>query len=278
MRRGLIIHQSPPARWVKPSAQHKTQLTKKTPKVTPREPRPTTEQPHHPHRKRKRTLKPIPTSQKSDKQLPHSWLAETNPQAHKHPQHSQCKHPQANPGTLVPTPNAPKDITISALPSTPNPAHQQEDQNEGTAAEDFHPRVTVDQAEGSATESLYILVGLTLKLGYCITVFEFGWNTGLWFLLVRVGSLKGLFYHQCGRKISFFLEKWVQDNYFRKELLQLAISNGELCLGETEVSKDVCAENKPKSPRKCTSFRETTGTWLRLSYQLPQKLLWWQTC
>ena len=38
--------------------------------------------------------------------------------------------------------------------------------------EDFHPRVTVDQA--SATESLYILVGLTLKLGHCITVFELG--------------------------------------------------------------------------------------------------------
>ena len=28
---------------------------------------------------------------------------------------------------------------------------------------------------------------------------------------------------------------------------QLGISNDEVCLGETEVSKDVCAENKPKS-------------------------------
>ena len=42
-----------------------------------------------------------------------------------------------------------------------------------------------------------------------------------------------------------------------KKLLQLAISNGEECLGETEVSKDVCAETKPKLPLKCTSFRET---------------------
>ena len=33
-----------------------------------------------------------------------------------------------------------------------------------------------------------------------------------------------------------------------KSLLQLAISNGEVCLGETEVSKDVCAETKPRLP------------------------------
>ena len=39
-------------------------------------------------------------------------------------------------------------------------------------ARDFHPWVTVDQA--SATESHYILVGLTLKVGHCITAFELG--------------------------------------------------------------------------------------------------------
>ena len=48
----------------------------------------------------------------------------------------------------------------------------------------------------------------------------------------------------------------------------------EVCLGKTRVPKEVGAEKKvmSKSPRKCTSFRETKVTWL-LSYQLPQKLV-----
>ena len=38
--------------------------------------------------------------------------------------------------------------------------------------------------KASATESLYILVGLALKLGHCITVFELSWNiwTVVWFV------------------------------------------------------------------------------------------------
>ena len=36
--------------------------------------------------------------------------------------------------TPVYTPNAPKGITVSTLYKTPNPAHQPEDQNEGTSS------------------------------------------------------------------------------------------------------------------------------------------------
>ena len=45
----------------------------------------------------------------------------------------------------------------------------------------------------SATESLYILVGLTLKLGHCITVFVLGWNTGLWFAVLGLVAWKVCF-------------------------------------------------------------------------------------
>ena len=68
MRRGLIIHQPPLACWVKASRTTQDTVNQEDTQGHPREPRPTTEQPHHPHRKRKRTLKPIPTSQKPDKQ------------------------------------------------------------------------------------------------------------------------------------------------------------------------------------------------------------------
>ena len=40
-----------------------------------------------------------------------------------------------------------------------------------THCRNFHPGVTVDQAKASATGSLNILVGLTLKLVHCTTVF-----------------------------------------------------------------------------------------------------------
>ena len=40
--------------------------------------------------------------------------------------------------------------------------------------EDFHPKVTVDQAEGLCHRITLHLVGLALKLGHCITVFELG--------------------------------------------------------------------------------------------------------
>ena len=42
-------------------------------------------------------------------------------------------------------------------------------------------------------------------------------------------------------------------------MLQLGISNDEVCLGETRVPKDVSAEIKQKSPQKWTSFRQTNG-------------------
>ena len=38
-----------------------------------------------------------------------------------------------------------------------------------------------------------------------------------------------------------------------------------------------CRKDVPKSPWKCTSFREIMGAWL-LSHLLPQKLVWGQAC
>ena len=48
----------------------------------------------------------------------------------------------------------------------------------------------MDQAIASATESLNILVGLTLKLVHCITAFKLVGNTGLWFVLLKLVAWK----------------------------------------------------------------------------------------
>ena len=58
--------------------------------------------------------------------------------------------------------------------------------------------------KASATGSLNILVGLTLKVVYCVTVFELVWKTGLWFVLFWVGTLKSLFCRQSDRNIRFW--------------------------------------------------------------------------
>ena len=137
MRRGLIIYQSPPACWVK--APRTTQHTVNQENTQGHPQRAPMEQPHHPHRKCKRTLKPIPTSQKPDKQ----WVNTKNLSATLLTTGNQSPRTQtppalvvqpplkANPATPVPTPNAPKCITCT---STPNPAYRQEDQNEGTSS------------------------------------------------------------------------------------------------------------------------------------------------
>ena len=64
----------------------------------------------------------------------------------------------------------------------------------------------VDQAESLCHRITLHFGRLNIETGalyYCITVFELGWNTGLWFVLLRVGSLKSLFCRQCGQNISF---------------------------------------------------------------------------
>ena len=44
--------------------------------------------------------------------------------------------------------------------------------------------------KASATGSLNILIGLTLKVVYCVTAVELVWKTRQWFVLFWVGSLK----------------------------------------------------------------------------------------
>ena len=61
----------------------------------------------------------------------------------------------------------------------------------------------MDQAEGLCHRSTLHFGRLNIETGvlyYCILIML---NTGLWFALLRVGSLESLFCHQCGRNISF---------------------------------------------------------------------------
>ena len=61
----------------------------------------------------------------------------------------------------------------------------------------------MDQAEGLCHRITLHFGRLGIELGHCITVFQLGWDTGLWFDWVRVGSLKGLFCRHFGQNICF---------------------------------------------------------------------------
>ena len=86
------------------------------------------------------------------------------------------------------------------------------------------------------------------------------------FVLFWVGSLKSLF-------VVSVVEIYILRKWFRNDFLKIEASVGHP-QRRSVPRKDQSAEKKvmPKSPRKCTSFRETKVPWL-LSYQLPQKLV-----
>ena len=127
-----------------PPAQHKTLWTKKTLRITPRAPRSTPEQPHHPHRKtpahaetnphRPKARQTTDELQKLICQTLHQWK----------PIHAHTKTPAptptpstgnaANPVTPMPTPNAPRVSPYLPCTSTPKPARWKEDQNEGISS------------------------------------------------------------------------------------------------------------------------------------------------
>ena len=103
-------------------------------KITPRAPRPTLEQPHHPHPTTS-AQKPISTSRKPDKQgvntrnLSARFLTSGN-QSPTHtniPQYRQCSYHQNQPGHPTYLPRMPLRVS-PYLPctSTPNPAHREE--------------------------------------------------------------------------------------------------------------------------------------------------------
>ena len=109
----------------------------------PRSPPESPGQPWNSHTENhKRTLKPIPTSQKPDKQ----WVNARNLSARLLTDGNQSPHTQtppstgsaatleANPATPVPTTNAPKVLPYLPCRSTPNQAHWQEDQIEGISS------------------------------------------------------------------------------------------------------------------------------------------------
>ena len=113
-----------------PPEQHKTRLTKKTPKITCRAPRPTPEQPHHLHQKTPAHAKTNPQRPKARQIMgePQKLICQTLDQWKPIPAHTNTPStgsaatPKANPVASMPTPNPTKGITVSALYKHPQPS------------------------------------------------------------------------------------------------------------------------------------------------------------
>ena len=100
MRRGLIIYQSP--KHAEQSLKHNTRHSK--PRRHPREPKPTTEQLHHPHQKVQMHIKTNPHQPKAQQimgghqKLIATLLTGGDQSPHtQNPHHRQCSHPQSHP-------------------------------------------------------------------------------------------------------------------------------------------------------------------------------------
>ena len=134
------------------------------PKVTPREPS------HTSHTKKcKRTLKSIPTNQKHDKQWVNTRLIYQTLEWWK-PISTHTNTPSTgSAATPKPTrpPQCPPRFPLKVSPNlpctrTPNPAHQQENQNEGTLSLTIYKYLRCVQVVTWLTEG-YLIYGYNLK-------------------------------------------------------------------------------------------------------------------